>query len=163
MRAQHADDLLHRFDSRTHRLLEYLDHEQVVEDPQFPTGVFTMGIVSTQEGRKIALFFSGRKHAGENLADVLAQRAAELPRPIQMCDALPRNLPGELEVILANCLTHGRRYFVEAAANFPEECRYILELMGKVYHNDAIARDQAMTPDQRLKLHQTESSPLMDE
>jgi hypothetical protein len=126
------------------------------------TGVFTTGIVSTQEGRKITLFFSGRKHAGENLADVLAERAKELPAPIQMCDALPRNLPGELKVILANCLTHGRRYFVEAAANFPEECRYILELLGKVYHNDAISREQAMTPDVRLKFHQIESAPLMD-
>ena len=37
-------------------------------------------------------------------------------------------------------LPHGRRYFVEAAANFPEECRYILKILGKVYHPDAIAR-----------------------
>jgi len=152
-------------DDTSVKILEFLDHERVVEDPKLPgrTGVFTTGIVSTQEGRTIALFFSGRKHAGENLADVLAKRAAELPRPIQMCDALSRNFPRELEVILANCLTHGRRYFVEAAANFPEQCRYILDLLGKVYHNDAIAREQAMTPDQRLKFHQTGSAPLMDE
>jgi transposase len=38
------------------------------------TDIFTTGIVSTREGRKIALFFSGRKHAGENIAEVLAQR-----------------------------------------------------------------------------------------
>ena len=56
------------------------------------TGVFTSGVVSTREGRKIALFFTGRKHAGENLTDVLAQRAADLAPPIQMCDALSRNL-----------------------------------------------------------------------
>ena len=124
------------------KILEFVDHDCVVEDPQLPgrTGVFTTGIVSRREGRKIALFFSGRKHAGENITDVLAKRASELPRPIQMCDALSRNLPRELEVILANYLTHGRRYFVEAAANFPEECRYILKILGKVYHPDAIAR-----------------------
>jgi len=57
------------------------------------------------------LFFSGRKHAGENLKDVLAQRAADLALPIQMCDALSRNLPAELETIVANCLAHGRRRF----------------------------------------------------
>ena len=88
------------------KILEFVDHDCVVEDPQLPgrTGVFTTGIVSTREGRKIALFFSGRKHAGENITDVLAKRASELPRPTQMCDALSRNLPRELEVILANCL-----------------------------------------------------------
>ena len=55
------------------------------------TGVFTSGIVSTSAGRNIALYFTGRQHAGENLADVLAERAAELPAAIQMCDALSRN------------------------------------------------------------------------
>ena len=67
-------------------------------------GMYTTGIVSSSEGRKIALFLSGRQHAGENLKDVLMRRAAELPPPIQMCDALTRNLPGELKTILANCL-----------------------------------------------------------
>ena len=51
------------------------------------SGLFTSGIVSTGEGQRIALFFSGRKHAGENLKDVLIQRAADLAPPIQMCDA----------------------------------------------------------------------------
>jgi hypothetical protein len=30
-----------------------------------------------------------------------------------MCDALSRNLPAELKTILANCLAHGRRQFVD--------------------------------------------------
>src|SRR5579859_2093450 len=57
------------------------------------TGVFTSGIVSTGAGWKIALYFTGRQHAGENMSDVLQRRAAELPSPIQMCDALSRNVP----------------------------------------------------------------------
>ena len=69
------------------------------------TGVFTTGIVATAQGRKMVLFFSGDKHAGENLADVLRRRAAELPPPIQMCDALSRNAPKGFAVILGNCLT----------------------------------------------------------
>src|SRR5438477_8166498 len=67
------------------------------------TGVFTSGIVSTGAGWKIALYFTGRQHAGENIADVLQQRAAELPSPIQMCDALSRNvakLPTGVEILL---------------------------------------------------------------
>ncbi len=57
------------------------------------TGTFTSGIVSTGGAWTIALFFTGWKHAGENLAEVLKQRARELPAPIQMCDALSRNTP----------------------------------------------------------------------
>src|SRR5262249_1267673 len=55
------------------------------------TGIFTSGIVSTRDGCKIALFFTSRQHAGENLRDVLSERAAALKPPIQMCDALARN------------------------------------------------------------------------
>ena len=98
------------------------------------TGVFTSGIVSTQEGRRIALYFTGRQHAGENLRDVLQQRATELARPIQMCDALSRNMPklsDGVEILVANCLAHGRRQFVEVAANFPRACRYVLETLGE--------------------------------
>ena len=97
-------------------------------------------------GHKIALFLSGRQHAGENLKDVLVRRAAELPPPIQMCDALSRNVPEELKTILANCLAHGRRQFVDVADRFPEECRHVLEAFSVVYRNDAIARSGSCRP-----------------
>ena len=42
------------------------------------TGVFTSGIVSLWQAHKIALFFTGRQHAGENLADVLKHRAKQI-------------------------------------------------------------------------------------
>jgi len=88
------------------------------------TGVFTSGMVWINPGRPIGLFSTGCKHAGENLADVLKQRPADLPPPIQMCDALSRNAPklaGPLATLRANCLAHGHRDFVEVTANFPEE------------------------------------------
>ena len=127
------------------------------------TGLFTSGIVSTGKGRRIALFFSGRKHAGENLKDVLSQRATDLAPPIQMCDALSRNLPGELETILANCLAHGRRQFVEVTEHFPEECRHVLESLAVIYRNDAIARKRNLSPQARLEFHQADSGPTMAE
>ena len=131
------------------------------------TGLFTSGIVSTRPasgcpGRRIALFFSGRQHAGENLKDVLSERAAELGPPIQMCDALSRNLPGKLKTILANCLAHGRRQFVEVADHFPEECRHVLEALAVIYRNDAVARKRKLSPAARLAFHQTESGPTME-
>jgi transposase len=129
------------------------------------TGVFTTGIVSAGQ-TKIALYFTGRQHAGENLADVLKRRVAELPAPIQMCDALSRNVPrlaDGVEILLANCLAHGRRQFVDVAESFPEECRYVLEMLGRVYGYDAEARRQAMTHAERLHFHQRFSGPVMEE
>jgi hypothetical protein len=130
------------------------------------TGVFTSGIVSTAQKRTIALFFTGRQHAGENLADVLQRRAAELAPPIQMCDALSRNLPKlpeNLEVIVGHCLAHARRRFVEVTPNFPEECRHVLEQLGEVYSNDDQARERGMMPEERLRFHQQHSAPVMEE
>jgi hypothetical protein len=109
------------------------------------------------------LFFSGRQHAGENLQDVLRQRAVALAPPIQMCDALSRNLPAELKTIVANCLAHGRRQFVEVADHFPEECAHVLEALTVIYRNEAIARERNLSPRARLKFHQAESSPTMEE
>ena len=126
------------------------------------TGVFTSGIVSIGEGHRIGLYFTGRKHAGENLAGVLKQRAAGLEAPIQMCDALSRNLPKKLEVIIGHCLAHARRRFVEVTPNFPEECRFVLESLGEVYGYDEAARTQGMSPEQRLRFHQEHSGPVME-
>ena len=126
-------------------------------------GVFTSGILSELDGHRIALFFTGHRHAGENLAAILKHRAAELDRPIQMCDALSRNMPKELETIVANCLAHGRRQFVDVAANFPDECLYVLQILKVVYANEALAKDQEMSPEQRLAFHKAKSRPQMDE
>jgi hypothetical protein len=108
------------------------------------------------------LFFTGRRHAGENLAAVLARRAADLGPPIQMCDALSRNLPKSLEVILAHCLAHGRRRFVKVIQNFPDECRYVLESLAEIYHNDELAREQNLSAEERLSFHQAHSGPVID-
>jgi transposase len=119
--------------------------------------------VALRDGRRIALFFSGRRHAGENLAEVLKRRAAELPPPIQMCDALSRNLPGELQTILAHCLAHARRNFVDVYDRFPEQCTYLLEALAVVYRNDAEARKGQLSAEARLRFHQEASKPTMDQ
>jgi transposase len=128
------------------------------------TGVFTSGIVSICGGWKIALYSTGWKHAGENLADVLKQRAPGLAPPIQMCDALSRNTPKltGIEILLANCLAHGRRQFTEVAESFPDECRYVLESLGAIYGFDAEAKDLGLTPEERLTFHRTHSAPVME-
>jgi transposase len=127
------------------------------------TGLFTSGVVALRDGHRVALFFSGPRHAGENLAEVLKLRAAELPPPIQMCDALSRNLPGELQTILAHCLAHARRQFVDVYERFPEPCRYLLEALAVVYRNDALARQRQLSPEARLRFHQEASQPTMQQ
>jgi len=114
-------------------------------------------------GWKIALYFTGWKHAGENLADVLKQRARKSEAPIQMCDALARNSPKLVETLLANCLAHGRRQFTEVADSFPDECRYVLESLGAVYGFDAEAKERGLTAEERLTFHQTHSAPVMED
>jgi hypothetical protein len=126
------------------------------------TGIFTSGIVSVLAGRLVALFFTGLKHAGENLKAVLKQRVRGRPRPIQMCDALSRNLPKEFKTILANCLAHGRRKFVDVFANFPCECEHVLNVLKDVYRNDEVAKERAMTASQRLTFHKEKSGPRME-
>jgi transposase len=130
------------------------------------TGVFTSGIVAIESERKVALYFTGRQHAGENMADVLNRRAENVSPPIQMCDALSRNVPKlapGVEIMIANCLAHGRRQFVDIVKNFPSECQYVLEMLGRVYGHDAEAREQQLKGTARLEFHQRRSGPVMEE
>jgi len=160
-------DVIHH-DDTTMRVLELtgkIKHQQPLleEDPE-RCGVFTTAMLSVADGRpNIVLFVTGPHHAGENLRTLLAKRVAELPLPIQMCDALSRNMPDDLRVILANCLVHGRRNFVEVVNAFPAEVTYVLECLKKVYKTDAEAKQQQLSPDERLKLHQQQSRPVMDQ
>jgi hypothetical protein len=131
------------------------------QEPAQRTGLFTSGVIATRAGQRIALFFSGCRHAGENPREVPRRRAADLPPPIQMCDALSRNLPRELETIVAHCLAHARRQFVDVHDRFPAECRYVLEAPRVVYRHDALARERKLSPEERLAFHQAESGPTM--
>ena len=165
-------ELLHN-DDTTVKILELMTQrarpadraggEDEVSEADQRTGLFTSGVVALRDGHRVALFFSGRRHAGENLAEVLKLRAAELPPPIQMCDALSRNLPGELQTIVAHCLAHARRQFVDVYERFPEECGHLLEALAVVYRNDAVARERQLSPEARLQFHQDASQPAMQQ
>lgn len=130
--------------------------------PAEARAVHTSGIVALLETHKVVLFFTGARHAGENLAQVLAHRAQQLATPIQMCDALSRNYPKGFKTILSNCLTHGRRRFVQVLEQFPEPCRYVIELLAEVYRHDACCHEQNLSREQRLVYHQEHSGPLMN-
>ena len=127
------------------------------------TGIFTTGLLSEVQGHRIALFVTGHHHAGENLDQLLAQRLPNTPPPIQMCDALSRNPSREFQTILANCLSHARRQFVDIAPDFPQPCQHVLESLSEVYHYDAQAKELGLTPEARLRFHQQHSQKPMDD
>jgi transposase len=131
-------------------------------DPE-RTGLFTTATVSITEAGPIVLFATGRKHAGENLTELLALRDAAASPPIHMCDGLDRNRPKGHTVLECNCIAHGRRHIVDEVVNFPTECRYVLEALGKVFKHDDECRQQKLSDDERLAYHQENSGPVMAE
>lgn len=149
-------------DDTTMRLIE----EAPRPEGEDRTGQFTTGLVAEwEDSRKAALFVTGTRHAGENLAEFLRHRGEELDSPVVMCDGLSRNRPKldpGVEILLGTCLTHGRRNFVDAYSSFPDLCRHVLEELGKVYLTDRQAREMKMDKHQRLAYHQAHSGPVMD-
>ena len=129
--------------------------------PEDRTGTFTSGIVAYVDQQPIVLYFTGWRHAGDNLEQVLRQRDSGLELPIQMCDALSRNTSGDFKTILSNCLAHARREFADIADLFKGPCRYIIEQLGAVFHNDSLARELSLPPEARLAWHQERSGPVM--
>ncbi len=149
-------------DDTTNRVLSLSSGRKEKRKAGERKGVFTTGLICESEDKTIACFFTGHKHAGENLRDLLDQRLADLSPPIQMCDALSRNMSAKFASIICNCLTHGRRNFVDLIDVFPEESRQVIEVLAKVYHHDDLAKEQDMSPDERLAFHQEKSGPLLD-
>ena len=144
-------------------LVDKREREERGEPPPERTGTYTSGIVSElAEGRRIVLYFTGQHHAGENLAKVLAERESSLDPPMQMCDGLERNAPGEMKTILGNCMAHARRQFIDVVAGFPDEVKHVIDEISLVYKHDARAKREGMSAEERLHLHQIESGPVMD-
>lgn len=152
-------EIIHN-DDTTMKVLSLLKEK----DPESTRkGIFTTGLVSKYQGHDIAVFLTGNRHAGENLTELLRQRACGLSPPIQMCDAASRNASKEFEAIMANCLTHARRQFVEIIDHFPQDCAYVIEKLGTVYHHDSIVKEHSLSSELRLVYHQENSGPVMAE
>ena len=126
------------------------------------TGIFTTGIVARGLDKTLApivLYASGRRHAGENMDQLLNQRTVQASKVIHMADASSMAPRSPLR-ITAKCMVHARRYFIEAEPAFPEHCDRVLEDIAAIYRNDDDTR--GMDPDERLAYHQQHSRPIMD-
>lgn len=158
--------VLHNDDTYV-RILEFMGKRRAkaLADGTLPnpdrTGLFTTAVVSITGAGPIAIFASGRQHAGENLDELLAQRASELELPLQMCDGLERNIPKEHDTVVAGCLCHGRRHIVDEADSFPSECRHVLDQLRVVFKNEATCKKRGLSEVERLHYHQKHSAKVM--
>ena len=117
------------------------------------TGMCTTALVVKVGERILCLYYSGRSHAGENLAALLEQRKADHGTPLVMSDALSRNAVDETTVIRCHCLAHGRRQFSDLEDVFPVECRVVLDVLKHVFDHDEQAREERMSSQARLAYH----------
>lgn len=147
-------------DDTTARILSLMQ-ENKIKNPE-RTGMFTTGIFGKMDDKPIALFFTGRQHAGENLNDLLNMRDETLQVPIQVCDALSRNIPSNHPTKPGYCNAHARRNFYEIAPCWPKECVNVVSSYDLVFLNDKIAKEKNLTPADRLKWHQEKSAPIMN-
>jgi transposase len=143
------------------QILSLAQANQPHPEPQ-RKGSQTTVIVAQRGDQWMTLYESGRRHAGENLAALLERRPAGLGPPIQMTDALASNTAHPIQVWVSHCLIHARRKFYEIREFFPEVCQRVLEDLGTVYHQEALAQQQGLTPEQRLDHHQKHSAPVME-
>ena len=139
-------------------------HAQGLSTPNERTGMHTTALVVKVGEHTAILYYSSRRHAGENLQGLLDKREAGLEKPLAMSDALSSNeVADESMLIRCHCLAHGRRKFSDLEEVFPHECQVVLAVIRQVFDHDEQAREDQVGPEARLAYHQTQSQPLMDE
>jgi transposase len=126
------------------------------------TGMYTTALVVKVGERTICLYYSGRSHAGENLAALLKKRQDGRDRPLVMSDALSSNEADEANLSRCHCLAHGRRKFSDLEEVFPQECQVVMDALKQVFDHDEAARAAQLSPEARLAYHQAYSRPIMD-
>lgn len=125
------------------------------------TGMQTTALIVQVGERRICLYYTGRRHAGENLEVLLTKREPQREKPLVMSDALSSNKAEETHLIRCHCLAHGRRKFSELDEIFPTESAIVVEALKRVYEHEEAAREQRFNAQERLVYHQTYSAPIL--
>jgi hypothetical protein len=125
------------------------------------TGMQTTVLIVQVGERRICLYYTGRRHAGENLAVLLTKREPDHDKPLVMSDALPSNNAQEDALIRCHCLAHGRRQFSELDEAFPAESAVVVNALKDVFDHEEYTRVEQLTAQDRLAYHQRKSGPIM--
>jgi len=108
------------------------------------TGMQTTALIVQVGARRICLYYTGRRHAGENLEQLLTKREPGRGKPLVMSDALSHNHAEEATLMRGHCLAHGRRQFTALADDFPSEGAAVGDALKLVYDHDKQAHAQQL-------------------
>jgi hypothetical protein len=159
-------------DDTPHRILTLIEENQQARaraqaqgkpKAEERTGMQTTALVVQVGERRVCLYYTGRRHAGENLEALLTQREPQRGKPLVMSDALTSNNAQEEALIRCHCLAHGRRKFSELDEAFPAESAVVVNVLKHVFDHDEYARAEEMNAQDRLAYHQRQSGPIMKE
>jgi hypothetical protein len=153
-------------DDTTHRIIEQEAIQKKKRNSnklQTRTGLYASGIIASIEQHNIVLFQTNIGHAGEFIDEILKKRKPDKSPPILMSDALPSNNPTGMPALHAACNSHSRRQFVDVIHQFPDEVEWVLQSYKQIWQFEDETIDQAMSPAERLKYHQENSLPVMNE
>src|SRR5262245_15505242 len=130
--------------------------------PEERTGMQTTALIVQVGAQRIYLYYTGRRHAGENLAALLRKREPDRGKPLVMSDALSSNNAEEDALIRCHCLAHGRRKFSEVDEALPVESAVVVNALTDVFDHEEYTRAEQMTAQERLAYHQGKSGPIMN-
>ena len=127
------------------------------------TGMQTTALMVQVGERRICRYYTGRRHAGENLEALLTKREPGRDKPLVMSDALSSNNAAEDTLIRCHCLAHGRRKFSELEEAFPAESAVVVNALKDVFEHEEYARAEQLPAQERLAYQQRKSGPIMKE
>jgi transposase len=154
------------FDDTAARVLEQISNNKKQDTNLGNKAIHATAIVSEYQGHIIYLFYTNTLTAGKQLAQLLEKRE-NTDDFSTMSDASTSNFSaGQDEALLARwiiclCLTHSRRKFVELADNLDDDAKFVVKIIGNVYHNESHCKQENLDAQARLLYHQQHSAPLM--
>ena len=146
-------ELIHADDTPV-RILSLMEENKHLKKNE-RRAVQTSGMVGIDQACTIALYVSGRRHAGENIAELLKSRPARLGLLKQVGDAAACNQVNDTETIFVCCWAHARRRFIEIESSAPDICATVLAAIGELFAHEREAA--GMSAQARLRFHQQHS------
>jgi transposase len=147
------------------KILAQMQANKKTDKPKEKKACHTTGILSVGEEQTIYLFITDTYAAGRSFDKLWNYRSPDLPKPFFMCDGLTASIPQEVRgnlYLLCHCLAHARRKFYDLQGCYEALAETVLELIGKVYANDKITKEQLMSDEERLAYHKNNSLPVME-